>query len=164
MSLQTTNPFPLFYALVDKDKYENWSWFLQLLRRHVCRERVSVCIISDRAPSILSARREPQNGFVESFGIHMFCLFHMRTNFSKHYPGGELRKLMWKFVTTTQVSKHEAYMKHIGDISPQAEYLQRILAQKWTLCHTRMVLVTVKLRQTWWKVLMATYDGLIFFQ
>ncbi|XP_074377113.1 uncharacterized protein LOC141718634 [Apium graveolens] len=47
--------FPLCYGLVDEETYENWSWFLQRLRRHVCRQRTGVCIISDRAASIIFA-------------------------------------------------------------------------------------------------------------
>ena len=137
MGVDSNNhPFPLCYALVDEETYENWSWFLQHLRRHVCRDRVGVCIISDRAKSILSAMRDRQNGFVEPLGIHRFCLFHVRSNFSHHHPGGELKNLMWKAGTTTQVSKHDAYMRRIGDISPPAlDYLATIPVDKWTLCH-----------------------------
>ncbi|XP_074347906.1 uncharacterized protein LOC141686751 [Apium graveolens] len=31
------HPFSLCYGLVDEETYENWSWFLEHLRRHVCR-------------------------------------------------------------------------------------------------------------------------------
>ncbi|XP_074359579.1 uncharacterized protein LOC141698872 [Apium graveolens] len=80
MAVDSNNlPFPLCYGLVDEETYENWSWFLQRLRRHVCRQRTSVCIISDRAASIISALRDPQNGFVEPLGIHRFCLLHAVT-------------------------------------------------------------------------------------
>ncbi|XP_074337275.1 uncharacterized protein LOC141674470 [Apium graveolens] len=110
--------FPLCYGLVDEETYENWSWFLQRIRRHVCRQKTGVCIISDRAASILSAIRDPQNGFVEPLDIHRFCLLHVRSNFCHHHLGDELKKLMWKGGTTTQVSKHDAYMARIGEISP----------------------------------------------
>ncbi|XP_074359209.1 uncharacterized protein LOC141698417 [Apium graveolens] len=112
------HPFPLCYGLVDEETYENWSWFLQRIRRHVCRQKTGVCIISDRAASILSAVRDPQNGFAEPLGIHRFCLLHVRSKFCHHHPGGELKKLMWTTGTTTQVSKHDAYMARIGEISP----------------------------------------------
>lgn len=137
MGVDSNNhPYPLCFALVDEETHENWSWFLQRLRKHVCRDKPGVCIISDRAAGILSAMRDRHNGFVEPWGIHVYCLFHVRSNFSKQHPGGELKKLMWKAGTTTQVSKHEAYMKRIGEISPQAlEYLRNIPAHKWTLSH-----------------------------
>ncbi|XP_074337274.1 uncharacterized protein LOC141674469 [Apium graveolens] len=109
------HPFPLCYDLVDEETYENWSWFLQRIRRHVCCQKTDVCIISDRAVSILSAVRDPQNGFAEPLGIHRLCLLHVRSKFCNHQPGGELKKLMWKAGTTTQVSKHDAYMERIGD-------------------------------------------------
>ncbi|XP_074327403.1 uncharacterized protein LOC141665321 [Apium graveolens] len=119
MGVDSNNhPFPLCYGLVDEETYENWSWFLQHLRRHVCRQKTGVCIISDRAASILSAVRDPQNGFAEPLGIHRFCLLYVRSNFCHHHPGGELKKLMWKAGTTTQVSKHDAYMTMIGEFPP----------------------------------------------
>ncbi|XP_074328087.1 uncharacterized protein LOC141666001 [Apium graveolens] len=137
MGVNSNNhPYPLCYALVDEETHDNWSWFLKLLRRHVCQQRLGVCIISDRAASIISAMKDRQNGFVEPFGIYMFYLFHVRSNFSSKHLGGELRKLMWKAESTTQVWKHEACMKSIGEISPPAlEYLRKILAEKWTLCY-----------------------------
>ncbi|XP_074337662.1 uncharacterized protein LOC141674858 [Apium graveolens] len=73
--------FPLCYGLVDEETYENWSWFLQHLRRHVCRQWTGVCIISNRVASIISALRDPQNGFAEPLSIHRFCLLHIRSNF-----------------------------------------------------------------------------------
>ncbi|XP_074352014.1 uncharacterized protein LOC141691174 [Apium graveolens] len=91
MDVDSNNhPFPLCYGLVDEETYENWSWFLQRLRRHV---------------------------------------YH-------HHPGGELKKLMWKTGRTTQVSKHDAYMSRIGEISPTAlQYLATIPVERWTLSH-----------------------------
>ncbi|XP_074347594.1 uncharacterized protein LOC141686457 [Apium graveolens] len=128
--------FPLCYGLVDKDTYEKWSWFLQCIRRHVCHQKADVCIISDRATSIISTIRDPQNKFAEPLGIHRFCLFHVRSNFCHNHPGGELKKLMWKAGTTTQVSKNDAYMERIGEISPPAlNYLSKIPMDRWTLSH-----------------------------
>lgn len=128
--------FPLCYALVDEESYENWSWFLKLLREHVCKQRKGVCLISDHAGGILVTVRDPDKGFRMPLGIHRFCLFHVRSNFSTHHPGGELKGLMWKAGITPQVGKHEAYMKRIAEISPAAfEYLDRIPKNKWTLSH-----------------------------
>ncbi|XP_074374059.1 uncharacterized protein LOC141714439 [Apium graveolens] len=130
------HPYPLCYGLVDEETYENWPWFLQRLRRYVCRQRTGVCIISDRASSIISALRDPQNGFVEPLDIHSLCLLHVRSNFCSHHPDGELKKLMWKAGRTTQVSKHDAYMSRIGEISPTAlQYLATIPVERWTLSH-----------------------------
>ncbi|XP_074373906.1 uncharacterized protein LOC141714276 [Apium graveolens] len=85
MGVDSNNhPFPLCYGLVDEETYEKWSWFLQRIRRHVCRQKAGVCIISDRAASIISAIRDPQNGFTEPLGIHRFCLLHVRSNFCHH--------------------------------------------------------------------------------
>ncbi|XP_074342313.1 uncharacterized protein LOC141679827 [Apium graveolens] len=38
MGVDSNNhPYYLCYALVDEETHENWSWFLKLLRRHVCQ-------------------------------------------------------------------------------------------------------------------------------
>ncbi|XP_074354039.1 uncharacterized protein LOC141692963 [Apium graveolens] len=137
MGVDSNNhPFPLCYGLVDEETYENWSWFLQCIRRQVCHQKAGVCIISDRAASIISAIRDPQSEFAEPLEIHRFCLLHVRSNFCHQHPGGELKKLMWKVGTTMQVLKHDAYMARIGEISPPAlDYLARIPVERWTLSH-----------------------------
>ncbi|XP_074356299.1 uncharacterized protein LOC141696000 [Apium graveolens] len=120
MGVDSNNhPFPFCYGLVDDETYENWSWFLQRLRRyHYLRPT------------------NPQNGYAEPLGIHRFCLLHVRSNFCSHHPGGELKKLMWKAGRTTQVSKHDAYMSRIGEIFPTAlQYLATIPVKRWTLSH-----------------------------
>jgi len=87
--------YPLCYALVDEESAENWSWFLRRLRKYVCKDRKNVCIISDRAAGILAAVRNPASGFCHPYGIHRFCLYHLRSNFCVHHLGGELRRLVW---------------------------------------------------------------------
>lgn len=80
--------YPVCYGLVDEESYENWNWFLSLLRKHVCRSRKEVCILSDRAKGILKAMKDPSSGFTEPFGYHKYCLLHVRSNFCKEHPGG----------------------------------------------------------------------------
>ncbi|XP_074356147.1 uncharacterized protein LOC141695835 [Apium graveolens] len=116
--IRTTTFFPLCYGLVDEETYENWSWFLQRIRKYVCRQKAGVCIISDRAAGIISAIRDPQNGFDEPLGIQRFCLLHVISNFYHHHPGSELKKLMWKAGITMPILKHDAYMARIGEIPP----------------------------------------------
>ncbi|XP_017246987.1 uncharacterized protein LOC108218520 [Daucus carota subsp. sativus] len=68
--------------------------------------------------------------------FHRFCLHHVRSNFSKAYPGKELKMYMWLVGSTPQIRKHDAYMKKIGELSPQAlRWLQGINPALWTICH-----------------------------
>ena len=128
--------YPVCFGLVDEESEANWSWFLQLLRQQVCRERMGVCIISDRAGGILAAVRNPTNGFAPPYGVHRFCLFHLRSNFCSKHPGGELKELVWLAGITPQVKKHNAYMKRIGDISaPALQYLAAINLELWAMCY-----------------------------
>ena len=87
--------YPLAFGLVDNETTSNWSWFLYHLRRNVCRERMGVCIISDRHVGIIEAMRRERNGFTGDMGIHRFCLLHIRSNFSSAHPGTQLKMLCW---------------------------------------------------------------------
>ena len=128
--------YPVCYALVDEETEDNWAWFSRLLRNHVCRERIGVCIISDRAPGIIAAMKRRRNGFAPPLGIHRYCLFHVRSNFSSNNHDGELKALMWQAGITTQEKKHIAYMKRIGEISSKVlAYLENINREKWALCY-----------------------------
>nr|XP_017247486.1 PREDICTED: uncharacterized protein LOC108218857 [Daucus carota subsp. sativus] len=130
--------YPICFALVDEESTDNWSWFLRLLRKHVCRDRRGVCIISDRATGILAAMNDENNGFTPPFGVHRFCLHHVRSNFSKKYPGMELKMYMWLAGNTPQIRKHDAYMKKIGDISEDAfRWLRAINPALWTISHDK---------------------------
>ncbi|XP_063942817.1 uncharacterized protein LOC135150445 [Daucus carota subsp. sativus] len=128
--------YPICFALVDEETTENWSWFLRLLRRHVCRDRLGVCIISDRATGILAAMNDEASGFTPPMGYHRFCLHHVRSNFSKAFPGKELKMYMWLAGNTPQIRKYDAYMKKIGELSPQGlRWLLGISPALWTICH-----------------------------
>ncbi|XP_059288740.1 uncharacterized protein LOC132042140 [Lycium ferocissimum] len=47
------NIFPLAYAIVARESFESWTWFLMLLWRHIVRERIEIGLISDRHQGIL---------------------------------------------------------------------------------------------------------------
>ncbi|XP_017216790.1 uncharacterized protein LOC108194350 [Daucus carota subsp. sativus] len=103
---------------------------------HICRDRRGVCIISDRATGILAAINDERNGFTPPLGVHRFCLHHVRSNFSKKYPGMELKMYMWLAGSTPQIRKHKAYMKKIGEISEKAcRWLRAINPALWTISH-----------------------------
>lgn len=84
-------PISISYALIDEESYKNRSWFLKFLRQHMCRDKLCVCVISDRAASILRVMREISNGVVQSVDSHRYFLFQVRSNFWKHHPRGELK-------------------------------------------------------------------------
>ncbi|KAL6518338.1 hypothetical protein OROMI_034039 [Orobanche minor] len=128
--------YPIAYGLVHEESTANWSWFLYHLRLHVCQNRKGVCIIFDRHPGIIEAMKMAESGFVGEWGIHRFCLLHVRSNFCSTYPGGHLKMLCWVTGNTSQLRKFEAAMMQISEINPDAErWLRKIPLEMWTMSH-----------------------------
>ncbi|XP_047323315.1 uncharacterized protein LOC124927021 [Impatiens glandulifera] len=128
--------YPLAYAIVNEETTANWSRFLRRLRRFICRSRTGVCIISDRHVGIIEAMKKEQNGFTGDMGIHRFCLYHVRSNFSSAYPGSHLKMLCWVAGNNSQVRKFEDAMRQIKELNPDVENLLRNIPLKmWTMSH-----------------------------
>ena len=69
------------YAVVEKEWYESWSWFLKLLKEDLnLEDSLGITFMTDR-----------QKGLVESIGEiwpnceHRFCVRHMYANFKKKF-------------------------------------------------------------------------------
>lgn len=51
--------FPLAWAIVDDESTEAWTWFFQLLDRHIfSKVSEKICRISDRGKGIINAFRQ----------------------------------------------------------------------------------------------------------
>ncbi|KAF7133047.1 hypothetical protein RHSIM_Rhsim09G0046100 [Rhododendron simsii] len=70
--------FPICFAIVDGETYENWCWFLEHLRSILVPGR-GITFISDRHMGLLMARRDI---FPES--SHGYCLLHLKRNLRDH--------------------------------------------------------------------------------
>ncbi|XP_047313929.1 uncharacterized protein LOC124917576 [Impatiens glandulifera] len=128
--------YPLAYAIVNEETTANWSWFLRRLRKFICRSRTGVCINFDRHAGIIEAMKKEQNGFIGDMGIHRFCLYHVRSNFSSAYPGSHLKMLCWVARNNSQVRKFEDAMRQIKELNPDAEkWLRNIPLEMWTMSH-----------------------------
>ncbi|XP_058211833.1 uncharacterized protein LOC131324019 [Rhododendron vialii] len=73
--------FPICFAIVDNETYENWRWFLEHLRSMLVPGR-GITFISDRHTGLLMARRDI---FLES-GLG-YCLLHLKRNLRDHLKG-----------------------------------------------------------------------------
>ena len=76
--------FPLAYGVVGSQNYEDWSWFLQNLKKVVGNREV--VIISDRHPALL--RSVPEIFGVE---IHAYCHRHLKEIFSAFFTRNKTR-------------------------------------------------------------------------
>ncbi|XP_028752925.1 uncharacterized protein LOC114712539 [Neltuma alba] len=70
--------FPLAYAIVSGETYDDWAWFLQNIK-DITRS-VETTIVSDRNNAIIGAVRTIFGG-----ERHAFCYRHVKENFSAHY-------------------------------------------------------------------------------
>ncbi|XP_069149662.1 uncharacterized protein [Solanum lycopersicum] len=127
------NIFPLAYALVARESFESWSWFLNLLWTHVVCERQGIGLISDRHQGILQCVQSydwlsPPNTY------HRFCVRHLKANFNKKFVNSELKNLMWLAATEHQEKKFMQRMQQIKTLSPAAyEWLNEFPLEKWTM-------------------------------
>jgi len=55
--------FPIAYAIIEGETTSAWGFFLKNLRRHLTPQ-ISISLISDRHPSIISAYNNPSNLWV----------------------------------------------------------------------------------------------------
>ena len=72
------NMFPLAFGVMSSENYDDWSWFLQNLKK-VIREK-EVVIISDRHSSLLRS-------ISEIFGVenHAYRYSQLKENFSSYF-------------------------------------------------------------------------------
>jgi transposase-like protein len=72
---------PLAFALVEKENKGSWAWFLRLVRIHVVGLGISICVLSDRHASILSAVTDSIPRHVPL--VHHWCTRHLAENLLK---------------------------------------------------------------------------------
>ncbi|CAL5404585.1 unnamed protein product [Camellia sinensis] len=128
---------PLAFAVVDKEMIESWGWFITLLRRHVCRDREGVTLISDRHTALLSVlSRIWDNPAVQPRGYHRYCLRHVCSNFNEKFGNTVAKDLVWRAGSARQVRKFNKIMDDIYKLEKNAErWFRRMNPIHWTLCH-----------------------------
>ena len=74
--------FPLAFVVVDSEMEDNWTWFLQNLRKVVGSDR-TITFISDRNQGLIEAVSS-----VFYFAHHAFCLQHLKENLRDKLSSG----------------------------------------------------------------------------
>ncbi|KAL2486355.1 MuDR family transposase [Abeliophyllum distichum] len=88
--------YPLAYAVVDSENYDNWLWFLEQLRSIVQSNR-ELTFVSDRNVGLMEALPK---AFPTS--NHFFCLQHLKGNLRDKFSGGGFsnsyrERMVWLF-------------------------------------------------------------------
>ncbi|WVZ19739.1 hypothetical protein V8G54_007061 [Vigna mungo] len=116
---------PLAYAIVAVENKDTWSWFMELLIEDLGGPKVcsSLTLISDQQKGLLPAVQNLLPGVALRF-----CVRHLYANFRKKFPRKNLKKLMWRAVTSTHPQKWENEMRSIREVNEDAfRYLIAIL-------------------------------------
>ena len=90
---------PLAFAIVDKESWPSWGWFLECLRSsigHVIPDE-GICIISNRHKGIKRAITDwPRGDDRRLWVFHRYCLRHVASNFNTHFDDLTLKALALK--------------------------------------------------------------------
>ncbi|XP_071739317.1 uncharacterized protein [Rutidosis leptorrhynchoides] len=125
--------YPVAYAMVEQEKYNSWSWFLELLGDDLGLTRQSnFTFISDRQKGLLQAvaRMYP-------CAEHRFCLRHIHENMKrKGFNGEAYKKHLWKCASATTVCHFEKAMLDLKGFSKECHtYLSKIPPSPWSKSH-----------------------------
>jgi len=73
---------PLAFALVEKESFQSWGWFMRWLRSEVIGFARFMCVVSDRHMGIKKVFRDRDLGWYEEGGecVHRLCSQHVAEN------------------------------------------------------------------------------------
>ncbi|XP_071699489.1 uncharacterized protein [Rutidosis leptorrhynchoides] len=103
--------YPLAYAIVEKETYNSWLWFLNNMGEDLgLNERSNFTFISDRQKGLLPAI-EKLYPCVE----HRYCLRHIHEKMKKTWSGLAYKQMLWKCATSTTVPQFEQEMQKLKE-------------------------------------------------
>ncbi|KAF7119961.1 hypothetical protein RHSIM_Rhsim13G0165500 [Rhododendron simsii] len=126
--------FPVAYAVVSSENYEDWLWFMQNLKETVGDK--PIVLVTDRNMSLLRAVKEV---FGEEFNA--WCVRHVKENFSKFATGKGLRgnpkisalDLFTKIAYARDERLYGVYMTKLFGVSPElAKWVEDNGPQHWS--------------------------------
>lgn len=81
--------YPICWAVVDKESYETWSWFLKLLIKDLeLGDGENLTIISDKQQGIISSREQ-----LLPKAEHRYCARHFLANLRSVFNRQDLKNL-----------------------------------------------------------------------
>ncbi|XP_071699627.1 uncharacterized protein [Rutidosis leptorrhynchoides] len=124
--------YPVAYALVEKEKYDSWLWFLDCLGKDLGLDtRSNFTFISDRQKGLLQAvdRLYP-------CAEHRYCVKHLHGNMKSKWSGNAYKNHLWKCATSTTVPEFEKNMLALKGFSePCWIWLNKIAPKHWSKSH-----------------------------
>ncbi|KAF7120459.1 hypothetical protein RHSIM_Rhsim13G0152800 [Rhododendron simsii] len=126
--------FPICFAIVDGETYENWRWFLEHLRSILMPGR-GITFISDRHTGLLMARRD-----IFSESGHGYCLLHLKRNLRDHLKGttrAYRERVVSEFVRCAYAPTREIFHQNMTkllsrDDGKVVEFLTNLRYENWS--------------------------------
>ncbi|KAL5578836.1 hypothetical protein UlMin_011278 [Ulmus minor] len=104
------------YAVVEKECYTFWFWFLDLLKLDLRLERsVGVTFMTDKQKGLVKAISQLSDGCE-----HRNCVHHFYANFQLKFKNQLLRDKVWQAARATTVIEFTRVMQDIKNISEEA--------------------------------------------
>ncbi|KAH7834888.1 hypothetical protein Vadar_020699 [Vaccinium darrowii] len=121
--------YPFAYAVVDKEKYKTWAWFLELLGTDLdIQNSGKYTFMSDKQKGLIEAVR---NLFPDA--DHRFCVRHLYNNFKQDFKGLVLKDILWKAARASTVQSFNRAMGEMKDIDVKAyEWLIQRPSVNWS--------------------------------
>nr|XP_020159136.2 uncharacterized protein LOC109744432 [Aegilops tauschii subsp. strangulata] len=119
---------PIAYALVESENKDSWLWFLSCVKMGVVKERLGVCIISDRNTGLLSAldiikESSEEWGWPDLEG--RWCMRHLAANFYSKFKNKDWFKLFKRMCMQKTQAKMNAIWAGINREIERAALPQR---------------------------------------
>lgn len=127
------NLYPIAWAVVGKEDWANWHWFLSKLKADLDAERDHVwTIISDKQKGLIKAVGE-----VFPSAAHRFCVSHLHTNFlNAGFRGQAFKTALWRAAKASTVNDFGRRMQDIKKMDVKAfEWLKDKHPSHWSRSH-----------------------------
>ena len=105
--------FPLTFAI-------SWRWFLACMRNRVT-QRMGICVISDKHPSVMAAMTDPHLGWAAPSAYHKICMRHLASNFMTRFKDKILKNLVCIAAFASTELKCNKHMTTIERINSEAQ-------------------------------------------
>ncbi|MCI17653.1 defensin/CCP-like protein, partial [Trifolium medium] len=127
--------FPIAYAVVEAETKESWQWFLNLLLEDLNNVQPKrYAFISDQQKGLVPA--------IQNLGNHVeqrLCVKHLYGNWSKKYPGFELKEVFWMAARATTVPAWERAMNRLKAMNKKAwKDMKDVPPAMWTRSHFKL--------------------------
>ncbi|XP_012852893.1 PREDICTED: uncharacterized protein LOC105972477 [Erythranthe guttata] len=121
--------YPFAYAVVEKEKKDSWTWFVDLLKTDLeIGESGGWTIMSDK-----------QKGLIDAVDLlmpnceHRFCVMHLYSNFKLSHRGLALKNILWQAARASRIVDFERIMRDLGTKDKAAfQWLAKRPAANWS--------------------------------